>query len=470
MSQTVPRFDVRQLRRARNVWERVRERAADRAAQAELEPEEAGNAATYRAMDLALRVGELLLASGEATENVSEAMRSLSVAYGLPRSEAAVTFTAISLSCVPTDGAPPVTGERMVRRRLPDYARLVATHKLVEDAAIGLVELDAAFERLRAIKRTPPPYPALLITLSLPLISASASVLAGGGLLVATIAFLATLIADRVAALLGRRGIAEFYQQVAAAMIGSLIAVLLIATGLPVQGSAVVTGSIMALLPGRPLVASVQDGISGAFVSSSARLLEVFFIVAAVVAGVGVTVYSAIRLGLPLSVEQHTASLTSFSPMQVLAAVAISVTFALSLAVPVRALPTAAVGGAVIWAGYAALRTAAVMPVLAAGVAAAVVGLAAHLMAARHRSPALPYTVPLIAPLLPGTALYRGLLEIGHNNLNQGLVSLSTAIATAFALAAGISLGGELMRARGRGGAVSTSPRRRPAARPTRGY
>ncbi|MGA8116645.1 MAG: threonine/serine exporter family protein [Actinocatenispora sp.] len=470
MTQTTQqRFDVRQLRRARTVWERVRERAG-RDRTVEPEPEEAGDATTYRAMDLALRVGELLLASGEATENVSEAMRSLSVAYGLPRSEAAVTFTAISLSCVPTDGAPPVTGERSVRRRLPDYSRLVDIHKLVQDAALGLVDLDDAFVRLRAIKRAGPPYPSWLIALALPGVAASASVLAGGGLLVAAIAFLATLGADGAAVLLARRGIAEFYQQVAAAAIGSLIAVLLIATGLPVQGSAVVTGSIIALLPGRPLVASVLDGITGAFVSSAARLLEVFFIVAALVIGVGLTVYSAIHLGLPLSVEAAPSTFTVFSPVQVLAAVAISVTFAVALAVPVRALPTAAVGGALIWTVYTSLRTIGVMPVLAAGVAAAVVGLAAHLIAMRLRSPSLPYTVPLIAPLLPGTPLYRGLLEISHNDVNLGLVSLSSAIATAFALAAGISLGGELVRARGRGGSVGTSPRRRPAARRTRGY
>lgn len=470
MAQTTQRIELRQLRRARTVWERVRERAASRDHQLEAEVEEAANAATYRAMDLALRVGELLLASGEASENVSEAMRSLSVTYGLPRSEAAVTFTAISLSCVPTDGAPPVTGERSVRRRLPDYSRLADVHALVQDAALGLVELDDAFERLRVIKRSPPPYPNWLITLALPGVAASASVLAGGGLLVAAAAFVATLVADRAGILLARRGIAEFYQQVAAAAIGSLFAVLLVATGLPVRGSALVTGSIIALLPGRPLVASVNDGISGAFVSSAARLLEVFYIVAALVTGVGLTVYSAVHLGLPLSVEALPSSFATFSPVQVLAAVAISVTFAVALAVPVKALPTAAVGGAMIWAAYTALRTLDVMPVLSAGVAAGAVGIAAHLVAVRHRSPALPYTVPLIAPLLPGTPLYRGLLEISHDSVTLGLISLTSAIATAFALAAGISLGGEMVRGWGRGIGVGTSPRRRPAARRTRGY
>ncbi|MGH3659643.1 MAG: threonine/serine exporter family protein, partial [Micromonosporaceae bacterium] len=95
---------------------------------------------THRVMDLALRVGELLLAGGQSTESVSEAMRSLTVAYGLPRTEAQVTFTGISLSVQPED-APPITGERLIRRRYPDYARLFAVHKLVEEATLGLLEL-----------------------------------------------------------------------------------------------------------------------------------------------------------------------------------------------------------------------------------------------------------------------------------------------------------------------------------------
>lgn len=452
---------------ARAVWERLRDTAWARQNRHDgNEPEDVADATTYRAMDLALRVGELLLGSGEATESVNEAMRSLSVAYGLPRSEASVTFTAISLSCTPPGDAPPVTGERSVRRRVPDYARLVATHQLVEEAALGLVELDEAFERLRAIKKAPLPYPPWLNMIALPLVAATASVLGGGDAVVFAVAFLAALASDRVAAFLASRGIAEFFQLAVAAAIGSLLASALVMTGLPVQASAVVTGAITALLPGRPLVASVQDGISGSFVSSSARLLEVFFIVAALAAGVGLTVYTAVRLGLPFSGADLPTAISVFTPFQILAAVGMSVTFAISLSVPPKALPTAAVGGAAIFAAYQVLRHFGMMPVLSAAIAATVVGLAGHMMARRHRAPSMPYTVPLIGPLLPGTALYRGLLEISKNDLNNGLLSLFSAIATAFALAAGISLARELVR----GGGIGVSPRRRQAARRTRGY
>src|SRR5690606_32363766 len=128
---------------------------------------------------------------------------------------------------------------------------------------------------------------------------------------------------------------------------------------------------------------------------------------------------------------------------------------------------TSAVGGGLIWLSYVFLRLHDVPPVMAAGLAAAVVGLMAHLVARMYRSPALPYTVPIIGPLLPGTLLYRGLVEINTGDMNQGLLSLSQAIAVALALAVGISVGGELVRTLRSNGMVRISPRHRQAARRT---
>jgi uncharacterized membrane protein YjjP (DUF1212 family) len=455
------------MRLARAAWAKLRERPAEPYDPAEEEPEEPK---TYRAMDLTLRVGELLLASGEGTETVTEVMRSLAVAYGLPRAESAVTFTAITLSCHPGKGAAPITGERLVRRRSPDYSKLVATHTLVEDAVLGTVDLDQAFERLRRIKHGPSRYPRWLIATSLPLLAASAAVLNGGGMLVAGIAFIATFVADRTTVLLANRGIAEFYQLAAAAMIGSATGIVLIAGGVSLPASAIVTGAIMALLPGRALIASVQDGITGAYVSSSARLLEVFYIVAAIVSGVGITVFAAVKLGITLPLGALPATALSARPAQVLGAIGISVTFALSLRAPVRALLTSAVGGGVIWATYVLLRDHQVPSVLATGIAAALIGLVAHLVARWQRSPALPYAVPIIGPLLPGTLLYQGLVEINLGEMNEGLLNLSQAMTVALAIAVGINVGGELVRTLRSNGMVRVSPRNRPAARRTRGY
>ncbi|MBC6467793.1 threonine/serine ThrE exporter family protein [Actinomadura alba] len=431
---------------------------------------EPGEIISYRSIDLVLRVGELLLASGEPTERVNEAMLSLAVAYELPRCEVQVTFTGILVSAHPGNGAPPVTGARSIRRRTPAYWRLVELNRLVHDASIGLIDLDEALERVREIKRRRGPYPQWLLVVALGLIAASAGVLAGGGPLVAGTAFIATVLGDRTAAALAKRGIAEFFQLTLAAAIGTTSAALVIAAGASGQASTIVTGSIVALLPGRPLVASIQDGITGDLVSAAARLLEVFFIVAAIVAGLGVSVYLAVRLGVAIDVNDLPAAPLTLRPVAVLAAAAVSLTFAVALAVPRDVLVPAALAGALIWVLYVLILRAELPPVLASALAAVLVGLLGNLVARRRRAAALPYVVPAIAPLLPGTLLYQGMIELNTGAATTGVLSLISAMSVALALGAGVNLGGEFVRAFQRVGHGGSGRGARPAARRARGY
>ncbi|WP_344908241.1 threonine/serine exporter family protein [Actinomadura meridiana] len=432
--------------------------------------EEPAESVDPRAIDLVLRVGELLLASGETTERVNEAMLGLAVAYELPRCEVQVTLTSILVSAHPGKGEPPVTGTRAIRRRTPAFWRLTALHQLVQDASIGMLELDQAHERLAEIKRARPPYPAWLLVVSLGLISASGSVLVGGGPLVATTAFVATLLGDRAAAALARRGIAEFFQLALAAAIGAGAAAIVVAMGNPGQAATIVTGAILALLPGRPLVASIQDGITGDLVSAGARVLEVFFMLAAIVSGLGAVVYIAVKLGVSLDVGHLPTPAAELEPVAVLAAAAISLTFAVSLAVPRNVLTAAALGGGVIWVLYVLARGWNVPPVLAAAVAATVVGVGANWLARRHGQPVMPFVVPAIGPLLPGTALYRGMVELNTGSPEAGVLSLIGAVSVALALGAGVNLGGEFIRAFQHVGLSASGRWARPAARRTRGF
>ncbi|WP_243708737.1 threonine/serine exporter family protein [Actinomadura sp. GC306] len=432
--------------------------------------EEPGEVVDPRAIDLVLRVGELLLASGESTERVNEAMLSLAVAYELPGCEVQVTLTSILVSAHPGKGAPPMTGTRAIRRRTPAYWRLTALHKLVQDASIGMLELDEAHQRLAEIKRGRAPYPAWLLVMSLGLISASGSVLAGGGPLVATTAFGATLVGERTGAILARRGIAEFFQLAVAAAIGAGAAALVVSVGSPGQAAAIVTGAILALLPGRPLVASIQDGITGDLVSAGARVLEVFFIIAALVAGLGAVVYLAVSLGAPIDVSHLPTAPATLQPLGVIAAAAISLTFAISLAAPREVLVAAALGGALIWVLYVLARGWGLPPVLAAAMAATVVGVLANWLARRQGQPVMPLVVPAIGPLLPGTALYRGMVELNTGHPDTGVLSLIGAVSVALALGAGVNLGGELVRAFQSVGLSASGRWARPAARRTRGF
>lgn len=427
----------------------------------------ASEADAHRAMALALRVGELLLGSGEATENVAGAMRRILQTYGLRHVEADVNLSAITLSHVPEDGRPAATAERRVRRRQPDYDRLIAVHELVGEIVSQELPLADTQERLREVVRRARVYPGWAVVTSLALISASAAVLIGGGPVVAASAFVATVLGDRVGAWLARRGVAEFFQLAVAAMFGALMAVLLIWQEVSVQASAVVVGAVIALLPGRPLVACVQDGIAGEYVTATARLAEVVFIVAAVISGIGTILSIGVLLNVPIQVDRVPVAPLSLAAPQLVGAVGVSLTFAVALLVPPKHLIPGALGGAVIWVTFVLLARNGLPSVMATTVAAAVVGLLGTAYARLVKVPSMVFVIPAIGPLLPGSVLYRGMLEMSLGELSKGTLDLIQALSIALGIGAGVILGAEVLRAfRGR----DLARRMRPASRRTRGY
>ena len=126
--------------------------------------------------------------------------------------------------------------------------------------------------------------------------------------------------------------------------------------------------------------------------------------------------------------------------------------------------------GVMIWLIYANMREVLqVPPVVGTLTGAIAVGVVGHWLARRTRRPVLPYLVPAIAPLLPGSILYRGLIELTQGSAGAGLLSLAEAVTVGLALGAGVNLGGELVRAFQHGGLAGAGMRSRPAARRTRG-
>ena len=420
-----------------------------------------------RAISLSLRVGELLLASGEATENVTGAMRAILRTYGLRHVETDVNLSAITLSHVPDDGRPAVTAERRVRRRQPDYDRLVALQALVGEITRRKLPVGMAQERLRGVNRRPAVYPGWLVVAGLASVSSSAAVLNGGGPAVAGAAFVATVLGDRTGVWLARRGVAEFFQLAVAALIGTLIAVLMIWRQMPVQASAVVVGAVVALLPGRPLVACVQDGIAGEYVTATARLTEVVFIVAAVVSGIGAMLALAVKVGVPITVDDTPTAPLSLAVPQVAGAFGLGLTFAVALRVPPRHLLAGGLGGGLVWICYVLAIRWDLPKVMAAMLAAAVIGLLGNAWARRVRVPSMVFVIPAIGPLLPGSALYRGMLKLSLGDLSAGMRNLVEALSIALGIGTGAILGAEALRAVRRREGVR---RIRPASRSTRGY
>ncbi|MFE1442832.1 threonine/serine exporter ThrE family protein [Streptomyces sp. NPDC058739] len=443
---------------------------AERPAPEPVQRAEEGGPAVPRVLDLTLRLGELLLAGGESAEDVETAMFAVCRSYGLDRCEPNVTFTLLSISYQPSLVDDPVTASRTVRRRGTDYTRLAAVYQLVDDLSDPAthVSLEEAYRRLAEIRRNRHPYPTWVLTSASGLLAGAASLLVGGDVIVFVAAALGAMLGDRLAWLCAGRGLPEFYQFTVAAMPPAAIGVALTLTHVDVKASAVITGGLFALLPGRALVAGVQDGLTGFYITAAARLLEVMYLFVGIVVGVLVVLYFGVQFGAELKADEALV-LAERPVVQIVASMLLSLTFAVLLQQERSTVLAVTLNGGVAWSVYGAMHYAGgLSPVASTAVAAGVVGLFGQLLSRYRYASALPYTTAAIGPLLPGSATYFGLLSIAQNEVDSGLGSLTKAAALAMAIAIGVNLGSEVSRLFLRGPVASGGERR--AAKRTRGF
>ncbi|MFF1360168.1 threonine/serine exporter ThrE family protein [Streptomyces sp. NPDC058297] len=426
--------------------------------------------AVPRVLDLTLRIGELLLAGGEGAEDVEAAMFAVCRSYGLDRCEPTVTFTLLSISYQPSLVDDPVTSSRTVRRRGTDYTRLAAVFQLVYDISDAEVDvsLEEAYRRLAEIRRNRHPYPGWVLSAATGLLAGGASILVGGDLIVFVAAALGAILGDRLAWLCAGRGLPEFYQFTVAAMPPAAIGILLtLAHNLvDVRASAVITGGLFALLPGRALVAGVQDGLTGYYITAAARLLEVMYFFVGIVIGVLIVLYLGVQLHAQLNPEAAL-QVIDRPYWQIAASMALSLAFAVLLQQERSTVLAVTLNGGVAWVVYGAMHVVGgISPVASTAAAAGLVGLFGQLFSRYRFASALPYVTAAIGPLLPGSATYFGLLAIAQNDVDAGLVSLTKAAALAMAIAIGVNLGSEIARLFLR--SPGTEARR--AAKRTRGF
>ncbi len=399
---------------------------AERPAPESVHKEDESGPAIPRVLDLTLRIGELLLAGGEGAEDVEAAMFAVCRSYGLDRCEPTVTFTLLSISYQPSLVDDPVTASRTVRRRATDYTRLAAVFRLVDDLSDPetAISLEEAYRRLAEIRRNRHPYPGWVLTAAGGMLAGAASVLVGGGLVVFVAAALGAMLGDRLAWLCAGRGLPEFYQFMVAAMPPAAIGIALTLADVDVKASAVVTGGLFALLPGRALVAGVQDGLTGFYITASARLLEVMYLYVGIVVGVLLMLYFGVQLGAELSPETALTGRRSGPGGRSPPPCSLSLTFAVLLQQERSTVLMVTLNGGVAWVVYGAMHYAGeISPVASTAVAAGLVGLFGQLLSRYRFASALPYTTAAIGPLLPGSATYFGMLAFAQNDIDAGVVS-----------------------------------------------
>ncbi|MFI6047940.1 threonine/serine exporter ThrE family protein [Nocardia sp. NPDC051321] len=403
------------------------------------------DAAVAEVLDLAVRVGEVVLASGTGVIDTTTQVRFIAATYGLVRCDVDVTYDTIRIW---TDRGPrlsPASSMRIVRYRSLDFTRLAAVDRLTRRIRNEVVAPEDARAALDTITKAPHPYHRWTATFGWSLLAAAIAALLGGGIVVAAVSFGTTLAIDRSNRVLNRYGLPFFFQHMVGGVIAATPAVVLATLagplGIDVDPSLIIAAGITVLLSGLQLVGAVQDGITGAPITATARMLEVMMMTGGIIAGIAIALRVGWMLGATVPPFLLTTRAMNDLPVKIIAGAVAALAFALACYAERRALTAAAGSGAAGTICFLMVQQAGFGPVLSSGVAATVIGMAGGLMARRALTPPLVVAVAGITPLLPGLKLYRGLNALLNDQLVIGANQLLAAFGVGCALAAGVTLG-----------------------------
>lgn len=426
----------------------------------------AEDAAVQQALDLAVRVGELMLRCGAGAPQVEGSVAAVAAAAGVDSLELDITLQSLLVQAVSSQGRPH-TLVRVVRSTRHDYARLVAVHELVDALVAGDVTPEEAAVRLREIKRHPRNFPVWAVSLASALLAAAVAVMIGASVVAALVTIGVVLAVAGVARLERRMVLPEFYANALNAFAATVLAggaYALGASGLLPLGendfAFIVAGGIVAMLPGRTMASAIEDVIFGYPLTGAGRLLAVLLSLAGLIIGIamalGTLVQLTSRLGnsfvspavLDLRVGQAPVLALVVGSAVVGVAASVTVQNRRRLVVPTGLLSLAAA------AVYGLLtRVGELGAITASGVAAVALGAVGRLVAQRMGAPSMVLVVPATFGLLPGLTIFRGLYQLvaqggdaGSLTIQSGITTLLSAFAVLLAIATGTVLG-ELLAA-----------------------
>jgi uncharacterized membrane protein YjjP (DUF1212 family) len=394
----------------------------------------------YSTLDLALRIGEVMLSSGAGTADATATILAVTAAGGLRGCEVDITSTSMTISYQAASDAAPETHLRVVQYRGQDYSRLTNVDQLVRRFARGQLTRAEASRELARLVSAGPPFPRWSSVLAWGVMAGGATLLLGGGWLITLVAVVTAVLIEINNRWFHRQRLPAFYQQVAGAFVATAVALVLYAVHAPVKPSLVVAAGIIMLLAGIALTGAVQDAITGYYVTAAARSLEAMLLTGGIIAGVSLGITVGIKLGLPLAIEAQTIQLANL-PIMVCSGALMSVAFAFASYSPLRSLLPIAVIGALGSLVFTLMARADFGPAWSTAAAAFLVGLGGYSLGRRSGVPPLIVVVSGTVPLLPGLTIYKGLFEVMSDGSLTGIVSLATAVAICVALASGVILG-----------------------------
>ena len=408
-------------------------------------------ALSSRILDLAIRIGETMLVVGAPANEVTLTIVRVCAAYGLDPVHVDVTYNSITVAHSRPGASHPTTLLRVVRGPVPDHAKLQRLQALVQEITGGL-GLDEAVSRCRVIRRLPFRYRPAVVILSQASLATGVAVMFGANWLALVLSFIAAALAATTQHLLARVRVPYFFAQIAGGFVLTVVAALsplLRYTGLEaaaaIRPSVIVASGIVLMLAGLTVVGAAQDAIDGFALTATGRILELTTQTLGVVLGILAGLETVRVLGLGMSPPSSALPLGPIT-LQFVGAAVIAVAVAVFNGAGARIIVVSAALSLVAWAGYVAASGLGFDVAAASGVGAFIGSFIGIVVAYRLHVPSVAITTAAILPLVPGAAVFRGLLGVVESGTNPlvlitGVTTLAGAATIGIALAVGASLG-----------------------------
>lgn len=404
-----------------------------------------------RVLDLSTRIGESMFAVGASAHEVTLAIIRVCDAYGLKDVQVDVTYNSITVSFHLSGEVWPETLVRVVRVAAPDHAKLQRMQALVSDIRGGM-DLASARTAFRVIRRMPFRYQQPVVVVARALLAVGVSILLGASPIIVGLTFVAALCAAITQAALARLRVPLFFSQIAGGFVTTAVAVAVSALGAagiePFEGirpSIIVASGIVLMLAGLTVVGAAQDAIDGFALTAGGRILDLTMQTLGVVIGILVGLELGTVLGFTMELPVDPAP---FGPLPgVFAGAAIiAVAVAIFNGAGIGIILVSALLSAITIAGYTLATVLNLHPAAASAIGALLASFIGVLIAHNLHVPSVAVTTAAIVPLVPGVAVFQGLLEMVHTGGAASDVigagsSLSYAAVIGVGLASGASLG-----------------------------
>lgn len=403
-------------------------------------------------LDLAMRFGELLVASGTPANDTVVLLLRLTRAFGLKTVYVDVSYMSITTSYYRGWDRPPVTTTRVVRTPEVDFTMVERAERLMDAIESTPMSIHEATERFRRIMRGPRPHPRWMMVVGTALTAAGAVLIWGGSWSQMLATFALGVLVYSLQHAFARLAVPPFFTQVAGAAV-----VAVCATGLWWLSAQVpwlptgrnpdvlMTGGVIILVVGSKAVGAAQDAIDEFYLTAAARAVEVAMLTGGILVGLvlGIQICRAVGVVPPL-----TNNFLAYGPLwaQLLGAFVVSAMYGLESNASWRTVALSGVAGLAGWAGFAALMSAGWPSMATNGIAGLIVALVGVPLARQFRVPVVAVVSSALIPFVPGTMLVTSLkqmfgYELNLADLQPGLITFVGAVGVAIAIAVGATAG-----------------------------